>query len=239
MLPRHKNQIALTLIELLVVIAILALLAALAIPAIQSANKRAWTAKDMAKLQQIGAACSLYANDNNGRLPNADIPIPGTSVATGQPDRFNWQEAVDRYLPPVKGFFAQSTYNFLRRPEIWTSKFAEPYPGWTSSPSYGSPPGPTAFGGSFRVNDANWLGYISRIPKPSQIVIAGEINDPTGLEPGLPPDFVGNKRSFYRVNRPGNSALYLFADFHIEQLVGDQSEPALKAAGKPSIWKWW
>jgi prepilin-type N-terminal cleavage/methylation domain-containing protein len=239
MLRRPKNQTAFTLIELLVVIAIIALLAALAIPAIQSANKRAWTAQDMAKLQQIGAACSLYANDNNGRLPNADIPIPGTSLATGQPDRFIWQEAVDRYLPPVAGFGAQSAYNFLRRGKIWTSKFAEPYPGWTSNPNYGSPPGPTAFGGSFVVNDNRWLGYMNRIPNPSQIVIAGEINDPTGLDPGQRPDFVGNKRSFYRVNRPGNTALYLFADFHIEQLVGDQSVPALQAAGKPNIWSWW
>jgi prepilin-type N-terminal cleavage/methylation domain-containing protein len=238
MLRRPKNQTAFTLIELLAVIAIIALLAALLFPAIQGAMKKAWTVQDMAKLRQIGTACSLYANEHNGRLPNDDIPIPGTKLSPDLPDRFIWQEAVDRYLPPVAGFWAPSAYNFLLRPKIWTSKFAQPYPGWTSLPQYKYPPSPTAFGGNNRVSDTNWLGYISRIPKPSQIVIAGEGND-IPLEPNLPPDFVGNKRSAYRVNRPGNSALYLFADFHIEQLVGDQSEPALKAAGKPSIWKWW
>lgn len=59
------------------------------------------------------------------------------------------------------------------------------------------------------------------------------------MEVSASPDNVANKQSVYRVNRPGPSALYLFCDFHIEQLPGDQSEPALQAAGKPTIWRWW
>jgi len=217
----------------------MALLAALTIPAIQSSTRKAWTTQDMTKLRQIGQAAQAYASDNNGRLPNIESPIPGTSLSSTQPDRFDWQEAVDRYLPPVATFQAASIYNYFRRSEIWTSKFAQPYPGWTSNPDYDSPPGPTAFAGNQRINDLNWRGYISRIPKPSQIVIVGEVNGRTGLNPGLAPDMVGNKQSYYRVNRPGGAALYLFADCHIEELVGDQSEPALKAAGKPNIWRWW
>ncbi|MFZ4780362.1 MAG: hypothetical protein ACOYM3_33840, partial [Terrimicrobiaceae bacterium] len=172
-------------------------------------------------------------------LPNSDIPIPGTKLASDQPDRFVWHEAVDRYLPPVAGFWAPSAYNYLRRPGIWCSKFAEPYPGWTSLPQYGSPPSPTAFGPNSYVNDTRWLGYISRIANPSRIVVAGEFNDSGTIFPYVKPAYVGNVKSYYRVNRPGNSALYLFCDFHIEQLAGDQSEPALQAAGKPNIWRWW
>jgi type II secretory pathway pseudopilin PulG len=220
------------------VIAIIALLAALAIPAIQSANKRAWTAQDMAKLQQIGAACSLYANEHNGRLPNDDIPIPGTSLGTGQPDRFVWQEAVDRYLPPVKGFSAGSAYNYLRRGEIWTSKFAQPYPGFTPNPAYAST-APTAFGFNYYVNDPPWDGYITRMPNLSKYVLAGEINDTSGVYMTTPPVYAPNIKTGYRVSRPGNTALYLFCDYHIETLAGDQSEPALAKAGKPNIWRWW
>jgi len=222
-----------TLIELLVVIAIIALLAALVYPAIQTAIKRSWTAQDINSLRQIGAALSLYVSDNNGRLPNPEIPITGTAT-------FVFAEAVDRYMPPsTPGWAAGSSFNYVRRKPIWNSKSAEAYPGWTSDPNYNSPPGPTAWGPNNRIFDSRWMGHISRIPKPSQIVAMGEINGPSQLDPGLRPDFVPNKRSFYRVSRPGPSALYLFCDFHIEQLNGDQSEPALAAASKPNIWRWW
>ena len=227
-----------TLIELLVVIAVIALLAALAYPAIQTAIKRSWTTQDINKLRQIGTALNLYVQDNNGRLPNPGIPIPGTAVSPTDPDRFVWQEAVDRYLPPKPGYWSGSAYNYLRRSEVWCSKFAKPHPGWTSPPNYGSPTGPTAWGGNAYIYDTRWAGYLSRIPQPSKIVAVGEIND-TGALYEFVPSFVPDKLSYYRISRPGPSALYMFCDFHIEQLTGDQSVSALNAVGKPNIWRWW
>ncbi|MEI8293947.1 MAG: type II secretion system protein [bacterium] len=235
----HKSN-GFTLVELLVVFAIVTLLAALAYPAIQSAIKRSWTTQDINSLRQISNALSLYVNDNNGRLPNPEIPILGTRTSPVDPDRFVFQEAVDRYMPPTTpGWSAGSAYNYVRRKPTWFSKFAQAHPQWTGGPAYNYPPGPIAWGPNIRIYESRWAGYISRIPKPSQFVAMGEINDTSVLDPGLPPDFAPDKRSYYRVSRPGNSALYLFCDFHIEQLIGDQSEPALAAANKPHIWKWW
>lgn len=240
MIHRKHTSNGFTLVELLVVIAIVVLLAALAYPTIQSATKRSWTTQDTNNLRQIGTALSLYVNDNNGRLPNPEIPIPGTRTSPVDPDRFVFQEAVDRYMPSdTPGWAAGSAFNYVRRKPIWNSKFAQAYPGWISSPDYNNPPSPVAWGPNNRIFDSRWAGYVSRIPKPSQIVAIGEINGTTQLDPGLPPQFVTNKQTFYRISRPGPSALYLFCDFHIEQLIGDQSESALAAANKPNIWKWW
>lgn len=33
--------------------------------------------------------------------------------------------------------------------------------------------------------------------------------------------------------------MYAFTDGHVAMLEGDQSEPALNAAKKPNIWRWW
>lgn len=229
-----------TLIELLTVIAVIAILAALAFPLIQSGNKRAWTAQDLNSMRQIGLAIANYANDNGGVFPNSSIPISGTKLSSDKPDRFIWQEAVDRYLsPPPPNFDAGSAYNYQRRRNIWTSKFAQPYPGYTRRSGVYANPLPIAFGYNYNVDDPNWLGRITRVPNLSKYVLVGENNDTSAIYFFAAPDYVPNKQTGYRVCRPGNTAFYLFCDYHIESLVGDQSEPALKAAGKPNIWKWW
>jgi prepilin-type N-terminal cleavage/methylation domain-containing protein/prepilin-type processing-associated H-X9-DG protein len=61
-----------TLVELLVVIAIIALLLSLLMPALQTAREPGKAVVCKSNLKQQGLAVRLYADDNNGKLPQAD-----------------------------------------------------------------------------------------------------------------------------------------------------------------------
>ena len=58
-----------TLIELLVVIAIIAILAAILLPALNSARERGRTASCLNNQKQFAVALTMYAADNDGRIP--------------------------------------------------------------------------------------------------------------------------------------------------------------------------
>ena len=62
-----------TLIELLVVIGIIALLAALLLPTLGRAKSKAYNTVCVNQLKQLGAAARLYADDNDSRMPKAEI----------------------------------------------------------------------------------------------------------------------------------------------------------------------
>jgi prepilin-type N-terminal cleavage/methylation domain-containing protein/prepilin-type processing-associated H-X9-DG protein len=64
---------AFTLIELLVVIAIIAILAALLLPALGRGKAQAYNAACVNNLRQLAIATRLYAEDNQERLPSAEI----------------------------------------------------------------------------------------------------------------------------------------------------------------------
>lgn len=62
-----------TLIELLVVLTIIGILAGLLLPAMASAKARAKNTVCVSNLRQLGIAVRLYAEDDNNRLPSAEI----------------------------------------------------------------------------------------------------------------------------------------------------------------------
>ena len=240
---RSPRKPGFTLVELLVVVAIIIVLAALAFTLLPGMRNRAVMAADTQKLREIGVAMAAYASENHNTLPNSNDRIPGTSTDPRyNPDRWAFHEAVDRYLgPPPPRFNPRSIYNHLRRSNSpFFSKAARPYPSF--KPVFPQQEGPLAFSFNPNINHGSqWRGSLSRIPRPGSTVIVGETNHAGGMmRPDHEATFEDDVNTRYRVSRPGKTALYLFADFHVGVLQGDRGYQYYERhPDEPNIWRWW
>jgi len=96
-IPSHRRTVrpppvrAFTLLEILVVVGIIAVLMALLLPGLEKARESAVAVKCANNLRQIGAALSMYGNENHGAYPRTSY-VPGAALAqgtnAGAPDPF-------------------------------------------------------------------------------------------------------------------------------------------------------
>lgn len=233
-----------TLVEMLVVVAIIGVLAVIGVGASGTLLDRGADAQDMSNLRQIGTAISRFASENDNRWPNASIPIPGTVT-------LNFMEHVDRYLEPDGRFMRNSGYNWTRRP-LWYSKRFAQMPAGSSFNANSQHYWGTAWGmnqhlwGSTNPAAGGFDGRILKAPSVSKLVLVGEKNRNGGndFRPDESPVFERNVEAQYRISRPGQRAYYLFGDYHIESIVGDQSTKKFPEYRRynptnPLYYRWW
>lgn len=236
---------AFTLIELLTVIAVIGILAAIVIPVVGSVRSNAVQARDMNRVRTLVTASLGFASDNRGRLPNVNIPIPGSRTGQGQEDRWHYGEAIHRYLPISMAASSGSSIFNWKTNDVWYAEGTEAHSGWAPNPIYPTVTKAAGFGRNIHIAPSTvgqtnpWMGYLNRVPNPARIVLIAEtLHDSLVVIPETTPSFRNDVETTYRISRKG-SALYGFADGHVALLEGDQSTAALAAAGKPSIWRWW
>ncbi len=245
--PRSHRQHAFTLIELLTVIAIIGILAAIIIPTVGRVRAAARMTTDMSNLRQIGQAAAGYVSDNKGAMPNS-LNAGGafqageannTPSASGAGARFPVYESLDRYFTKKSGFNNSGQYQWKKRP-VWFSASAVPPDGLTSD---NSPYGEYihfSFNPYIWTSGGKWRARLSNCPSPSRTVLAAETNDPAGVgdadfDPATAePATVGDVATKYRISQPGGKALYLYADYHVQSLAGNQN-----FATNPTLWRWW
>ncbi len=76
---KTRIQQGFTLIELLVVITIIAILAGIALPAFTRIQERGYIAKGISNAKQVFLYLKIYAGDNSGAYPDADVSAPDTA----------------------------------------------------------------------------------------------------------------------------------------------------------------
>jgi prepilin-type N-terminal cleavage/methylation domain-containing protein len=219
------DRFGFTLVELLVVIAIVGLLAGLAVPVIGRGFDSAAEAEDVNKLKQIGTGISIFENENGGRIPCSDM----TNLGAGYK---NFMEMVNRSFPPDSKYSSTANYNWNRNPVWYSKRAAKMPPGQSFDPNvqfyWGTAWGMNDYLYSGSGKMGTFEGYIIRAPNRARLVLVGEKNRNGGNTVTFQSNavFKNNVQTDYRVSRPGSNALYLFADFHVEKIAGDQSTKA-------------
>ncbi|MDD8045980.1 MAG: prepilin-type N-terminal cleavage/methylation domain-containing protein [Verrucomicrobiota bacterium] len=212
-----RTQQGFTLIELLVVIAIIAILAAMLLPALSQARERAKRASCSNNLRQLTLATIIYADDQEGRLPN-----PGNI----QP---HWMSIYCRdafaqnYNIPRKAFYCPSNPGW-DRDDFWD------WPGGTETVT-----GYFYFGGNPGYREPGPIGVrgYDRVPifaqkltdRPNWDVLWTDLNrqlDGSWGRPGDPDPMMRGVNHYNKHGSEPDGSNEGFLDGHVEWVTANQ-----------------
>ena len=115
----RPNRSGFTLIELLTVIAIIGILAALIFPTVGKVRETAQRTVDANNLREIVKAATLYAADNNDRLPDpAAIAAQSPAAVTGGQGPFLWAGILAQ-----RGILTDPTFFFARNDPAFSGTY--------------------------------------------------------------------------------------------------------------------
>jgi prepilin-type N-terminal cleavage/methylation domain-containing protein len=250
--PLNNCRKAFTLIELLVVIAIIAILAAMLLPALAAAKSKAYKIQCVSNLKQCLLGVTLFAGDNDDRLPfninTADGSPAATTPIKGQIDmdcRSSWAatwptrpEFAFHIAPYLANSIDNSTPGVSQSP-IMTC------PAFVRSPEYAknevTPGKPDDQRRMYRlrayVEGRPLWNYASpRIGQIQQPSINGAIMDEDKAIPGANTIAAQNYHQLPSMMVHGKSRNYGFFDDHVTSLSANLHTQTITTGVQPYGW---
>ncbi|MET0262981.1 MAG: type II secretion system protein [Rariglobus sp.] len=205
--PSRKFSRGFTLVELLAVIAIIGVLAAIVIPVVGSVRASARTSTATSNLRQLAAAQLLYASENKSEL----TPVHSYALrkkADGSPDQRSWMMWLMPYVYPEITTSTQLNTRRVAELTVFDVPESERLSGVQSiamNSLIATPAGPADY-------------RISAMPRPSAIIMLGELVEGRGTDTMDPHD---RGRGLHGLSTPafrrsGEKALMAFCDGHVE-----------------------
>lgn len=205
-----------TLVEVLVVLAIIALLAMVAFPALSRSLEKSRTAKCLGNLKQLGLATLAYAADNNQALPPAIIEFSQGGMRM-------WYHQIRPYLGETNMSLSQTAspqypdginLDCFYCPSVPYPR-AYPHTHYSCNNNVFKNPNP-------RTPDDIPQTRLSRIPRPSKVVMYTESVVPSSSKPEgtwqLPANVAqGNPAPFFP-HRHAGTVNMVFCDGHAKNL---------------------